>query len=206
MIIKARHHWFFYPFFKFYSRWMPRMDFRKVILHSKVVDRHQPILMLGNHISWWDGFLAQYLNIEFFKRKLHIMMLEEQLEKRMFLNKTGAYSIKKGDRSAIESLKYTSQLLLDPKNLVILFPQGKIHSMHDIPVTFEKGWFRIFKDISNPVQVIIFITLIDYFSSRKPYLHIYLYDYDYVGKSPDEMNSDFNAYISESIEQQKNLV
>lgn len=205
MVIKARHHWFYYPFFKYYSRRMPKKDFQQVHIHSNVKDKGLPILMMGNHISWWDGFLAQYINIELFNRKLHIMMLEEQLEKRMFLNKTGAYSIKKGGRSAIESLRYTSDLLKDANNLVILFPQGKIHSMHDIPVSFEKGWFRIMNNLEGPVQVIFFITLIDYFSSRKPHLHIYLYNFDYAGKSLGEMNSEFNAYLMESIEIQKTL-
>lgn len=184
---------------------MPRKDFQEVIIHSGVTDRQLPILMLGNHISWWDGFIAQYLNIEFFNRKLHIMMLEEQLEKRMFLNKTGAYSIKKGDRSAVESLNYTAELLKDPGNLLILFPQGKIHSMHDTPVTFEKGWFRIFRQLQDPVQVIFFITLIDYFSSRKPFLHLYLYDYDYTGKSLEAMSADFNNCMQKSVEHQKTL-
>ena len=163
------------------------------------------MLMLGNHISWWDGFLAQYVNIELFNRKLHIMMLEEQLEKRMFLNKTGAYSIKKGDRSAVESLRYSSDLLKDPNNLVILFPQGKIHSMFDFPVTFEKGWHRIVTNLEGPVQVVFFITLIDYFSSSKPQLNIYLYNYAYKGRSLEEMNIDFNTCLSESIEIQKSM-
>lgn len=205
MIIKARHHWFYYPFFRWYSRRMPRSDFKEVILHSRVTDRGLPILMLGNHISWWDGFLAQYINLEYFNRKVHIMMLEEQLVNRMFLNKTGAYSIKKGDRSAIESLDYTAELLGDPGNMVILFPQGKIHSLYDVPVNFETGWFRIFDKINGPVQVVFFIILIDYFSSRKPSLHIYLYDYDYRDRSLEDINRDFNASLLKSIDQQKSF-
>lgn len=203
MIIKARHHWFYYPFFKWYSRRMPKKDFSQVGLHHQLVDRGLPILMLGNHTSWWDGFLAQYINLELFNRKLHIMMLEDQLEKRMFLNKTGAYSIKKGSRSAIESLHYTSGLLSDPGNLVILFPQGKIHSIMDHPVTFESGWHRIFRDLDQPIQVVFYITLFDFFSSRKPELHIYLYDYSYRGKSLEEMQSDFNRCLEASITKQK---
>lgn len=205
MIIKAKHHWLLYPFFKFYSRWMPARNFSNVQIHYSFKDAGLPMLMLGNHISWWDGFLAQYVNIELFNRKLHIMMLEEQLEKRMFLNKTGAYSIKKGDRSAVESLRYSSDLLKDPNNLVILFPQGKIHSMFDYPVTFEKGWHRIVTNLEGPVQVVFFITLIDYFSSSKPQLNIYLYNYAYEGKSLEEMNIDFNTCLSESIEIQKSM-
>jgi 1-acyl-sn-glycerol-3-phosphate acyltransferase len=205
MIIKARHHWFYAPFFKWYSRRMPRKDFSHVELHHQVVDRGLPLLMIGNHVSWWDGFLAQYINLELFHRKIHIMMLEEQLKKRMFLNKTGAYSIRKGDRSALESLRYTAEILSDPRHLAVLFPQGSIHSLTDWPVKFEKGWYRIFKYLEHPIQVIIFITLFDFFSDRKPQLHLYLYDYPYEGKSLEQMESDFNGYLQQSIDHQKRL-
>ena len=205
MIIKARHHWFYYPFFKFYSRWMPKLDFRKVTLHHSLEDRQLPILMIGNHVSWWDGFLGQYINLELFHRKLHILMLEEQLRERMFLNKTGAYSIRKGDRSALESIRYTADLLSDRRNLVILYPQGKIHSIMDVPVKFESGWYRVFRYLDHPIQVVFYVVLFDFFSFRKPELNIYLYDHAYEGKSLEEMNRDFNACIFRSMDHQKTL-
>lgn len=205
MIIKARHHWFYYPFFKFYSRWMPRKDFRRVVLHHEPADRGLPILMIGSHVSWWDGFFAQYINLELYHRKLHIMMLEEQLSERMFLNKTGAYSIRKGHRSALESIRYTAEILSDPENMAILFPQGRIHSITDFPVHFEKGWFHLFKYLEAPIQVIIFITLFDYFSHRKPELHFYLYDCPYEGKTLKELNDEYNARLQESIDYQKTI-
>lgn len=206
MIIKARHHWFYYPFFKIYSRWMPRKDFSKVTLHHQLEDRGYPVLMLGNHTSWWDGFLGQYINLALFNRKLHIMMLEEQLEKRKFLNKTGAYSIRKGSRSAIESIQYTAQILSDPGNLVILFPQGRIRSIMEVPVTFESGWYRVFKYLDHPIQVVFYVTLFDFFSNRKPELHLYLFDYDYKGKSLEVLTSDFNMLLQQCINNQKSMV
>jgi len=205
MIIKARHHWFYYPFFKVYSRWMPSKDFKEVRIHSDLSDKGLPLMMLGNHFSWWDGFIAQHINIRLFGRKMHIMMLEEQLEKRMFLNKTGAFSIKKGARSAIESINYSAEILKNPENLLVLFPQGKIHSMNDHHPVFEKGWYKIFRNLNAPIQVIFVICLVDYFSSRKPYLDIYLYDYPYEGKSLEDMNRDFNTRLADSINYQKTL-
>lgn len=205
-MIRARHHWFYYPFFKWYSRRMPLKDFSRVEIHHRIEDQGLPLLMVGNHVSWWDGFLAQHLNLEFFDRKIHIMMLEEQLEKRMFLNKTGAYSIRKGHRSALESIRYTAEILSDPAHLVVLFPQGSIHSIYDRPVTFEKGWFRLFKILENPIQMVFFNTLFDYFSNRRPELHLYLYPYDYQGKNLEEMEKDFNDCLNRSIDTQALLI
>ena len=79
MIIKARHHWFYYPFFKWYSRRMPRKDFSSVTLHHEMEDRQLPILMIGNHVSWWDGFLAQYVNIELFNSDIKSLIIDGPL-------------------------------------------------------------------------------------------------------------------------------
>jgi 1-acyl-sn-glycerol-3-phosphate acyltransferase len=206
MIIKARHHWFYYSFFKLYSRCMPRKDFSKVTLHHQIQDRGLPILMLGNHTSWWDGFLALYVNLELFGRKFHVMMLEEELSKRMFLNKSGAYSIKKGNRSSLESLRYTADILGDNGNMAVLFPQGQIRSIMDYPVAFEAGWHRVIKYLDHPVQLIFYMTLTDFFSSRKPQVHIYLYETEYEGKSVKELETDFNRCLLSSIDHQKTLV
>ncbi len=203
MIIKARHHWFFYPFFKVYSRYLPRFDFREVNYIPRHTDSGLPVLMIGNHFSWWDGFIAQHINLKFFHRKFHIMMLEEQLSSRMFLNKTGAYSIKKGHRSMVETFNYTGELLTLPGNMVVMYPQGSIHSLYDRPLRFEKGWFRILEKAENPVQLVFYIALVDYFSHRRPTLNIYLYDYDHNGKGPGEVEQAFNRYYEKSIEHQR---
>ena len=203
MIIKARHHWFYHPFFKYYSRWMPKKDFSRVELHHNLEDRGLPVLMIGNHISWWDGFFGQYINLKLFDRKIHIMMLEEQLKQRMFLNKTGAYSIKKGERSAIESIHYTTEILSDPGNLVLLYPQGKIHSLYDYPLIFEDGWYRILRKLEKPIQLVFYVALFDFYSNRKPEVHIYLQDYNYPGKSHGDTESAFNQFLEKSISSQK---
>jgi 1-acyl-sn-glycerol-3-phosphate acyltransferase len=205
-MIKARHHWFYYPFFTWYSKWMPRKDFKRVVLHHRMEDKGLPVLMIGNHVSWWDGFLAHYINLQFFKRKPHVMMLEEQLKARMFLNKTGAYSIKKGSRSALESLRYSAAILTDPKNMVIMYPQGKIHSIYDHPLQFEKGWYRIFKYLEHPIQLVFYVAMFDFYASRKPELHIYLQDYAYEETSFSRMEADFNLFHESSIHQQKERV
>lgn len=205
-MIKARHHWFYYPFFTWYSKWMPRKDFKRVVLHQRMEDKGLPVLMIGNHVSWWDGFLAHYINLQFFKRKPHVMMLEEQLKARMFLNKTGAYSIKKGSRSALESLRYSAAILTDPKNMVIMYPQGKIHSIYDHPLQFEKGWYRIFKYLEHPIQLVFYVAMFDFYASRKPELHIYLQDYAYEENNFSRMQADFNLFHESSINQQKERV
>lgn len=182
---------------------MPRLDFREVNYHCNIPDRGLPILMIGNHFSWWDGFFALNLNQKFFNRKFHIMMLQEQLEERMMLNKTGAFSIKKGSRSMLQSLQYAGELLADPGNMVVMFPQGAIHSLYDRPIVFEKGWYRIIERSSKPIQVVFYNALVDYYSRRRPTLNFYLYDHDPEGQDLQAFENAFNEYYLQSIEQQK---
>ena len=203
-MIPARHVALYVHFFDFYSRWMVRRHFREVEFKGHVLSRHLPVLMIGNHFSWWDGFIAGLINQEIFRKKMHIMMLEEQLRRRMFLNKAGAYSIKKGSRDTLVSLKYTADLLGDLKNLVVLYPQGEFESAHQYPVTFEKGIEKISSFTENDFQLVFYAALTDYFSHRKPRLSIYLAEIPQsLSVSVTDLESAYNDFLRDCIDQQK---
>ena len=104
------------------------------------------------------------------------MMLEDQLKKLTHPNLVWGYSVQKGSRSAIESINYTVELLRDPANVVLLFPQGKIESVYTYPIKFEGGVKHILKK-SGEVQILFMANLTDYFSDRKPGLFIYLSEF-----------------------------
>lgn len=212
MIIKARHHWFYYPFFKGYARLMTGLDFRKVTYRWEGIEpgsanvpvgegpgTQLPVFMIGNHFSWWDGFIALNINQHFFRKKFHIMMLEEQLRDRMFLNKSGAFGLDKGRRSMVETFRYTAELLQDPQNLVVMYPQGKICSVYDRPLEFERGWFRIIEQLEHPVQVVYYHALVDYFNHRKPQMNIFVYKVDHTGKTVQQMEDEFNRLMEASL-------
>lgn len=173
-MIKAHHKAFYVRFFNFYSRWMLGLQFRKIQIIGNVNTGPAPLLMIGNHFSWWDGFIACYINRTVFGKKLHIMMLEEQLRARMFLNKAGAYSIRRGSRDAVETLRYTAGLLSEPGNLVVLYPQGEFESVYKFPVKFERGIEVIAAKVDSACRLVFYAALVDYFSKSKPFLNIYL--------------------------------
>lgn len=159
---------------RMFSHWSMRLFFESVSpIDVPVLVQGQSTLMIANHVSWWDGFWANEMNNRYFKREYHVMMLEEQLKTRMFLRKGGAYSIDPGKRSIIHSLAYTSQLLSDPHNLVLIFPQGKIHSGYDSDIHFMKGLDRAFRGVEEPIQVLFAVALTDFRSSARPQLSYY---------------------------------
>jgi 1-acyl-sn-glycerol-3-phosphate acyltransferase len=183
---------------------MIRSHFSRVRIISEIKASSNPVLMIGNHFSWWDGFIACYINREVFRKKLHIMMLEEQLRPRMFLNKAGAYSIKRGSRDALSSLNYTSNLLGQAENLVIIYPQGEFQSVYQYPVAFEKGIEFIAERIKREIQLVFYAALIDYFSERKPSLTIYLKQVpqSLAGSAPD-LESAYNDFLKNCYSFQK---
>ncbi len=161
-------------FWRTFSHWSIRLCFEKVeAIGLPILANDQPVLMIANHVSWWDGFWANEMNNRYFKRDYFVMMLEEQLKTRPFLRQGGAFSIHPGKRSIIHSLRYTAELLHNPDNLVLIFPQGKIHSLYQTEFVFMRGLDRAFKQLTNPIQVLFAVAMVDYFSAARPTLSYY---------------------------------
>lgn len=191
MIMKASHNVFLYPFFRFYSTLRIRAAFREIRIEGEVTDRGLPVLVLANHFSWWDGFWIMQMNEKLFKRKFYFMMLEQQLRRLWVFNKTGGYSVRKGSRSIIESISYTITLLEDSDNMVLIFPQGRIESMHRNDFVFEKGAIRI-ADQAKKVQILFVVNLVEYFSHSRPTLFMFLAEYN--NENPGGIEKAYNEF------------
>jgi 1-acyl-sn-glycerol-3-phosphate acyltransferase len=143
------------------------------------------ILLLCNHFSWWDGFWAGYLANVYFHKDFYIMMQEDHLQKRMYLNYLGAFSINRHSKEVIRSLQYTAELLNNTDNLVTVFPQGELVSNHSEEINIERGIDYIVKKIKGNCQIIYYSAFIDYFESLKPSVYFHLLncgtnrDFDY---------------------------
>ena len=200
--IRSKHNFIIYSFFKLYTLLSIRRHFKKVMVKSEISDTSRPVLLLQNHISWWDGFWALYLNMKIFHKKFHFMMLAEQLNKYWFFKYTGGYPVMKGTRSILETLDYTGKLLSDKNNLVLIFPQGEIQSLYQNRIRFENGVSKIIRD--NPdIQVIMSVCLIDYFSSPEVSLFIYLREYSDFSKKIEE---EYQKFYMESVSRQTEII
>lgn len=155
------------------------------------------MLAVANHFSWWDAFILFYLNDKIFKKRYHVMMLEEQLRKYRLFNYGGVYSVKKKSRDIIRSLDFTAGLLNDPKNMVLMFPQGMIQSQHLSALHFEKGLSYVTGMSTAQYHVIFIASLTDYFSSRKPSLHIFYEEFT-AGKKSDAgaLENSYNLFYA----------
>jgi 1-acyl-sn-glycerol-3-phosphate acyltransferase len=205
-MIKAKHHIVIYPMFKLLTRCFLKRRFNSVQIQGNFQDNGNAVLVLANHISWWDGFWMMYLNLKIIKRKFHFMMLENQLRKNWYFQYSGGYSIKKQSRSIIDSLEYTNNLLHKRKNMVFIFPQGKIHSMHQHKIDFEHGISRIIERCQPEVQILFSANFVDYFSNPKPNLFMHLETHSVEEFLNQEIESSYNSFYNRALSTHKTKV
>ena len=186
-----------------YINYIIHNDFREIIYTNNSQPDNRSILLIANHFSWWDGFFAWHLNEKILKKNFHIMMLEQELKKRMFFSRVGAFSVNVNSRSVIESIDYTSNLLSNTNNLVTMFPQGKLGSHHYWEVKFRKGIERILQKANN-TRVVFAVFLVDYYGNRKPTVTVTLKDYE-GSSSLHEIENAYNSLLMNCIQNQDNL-
>lgn len=174
-MIEAKHHPLSIWFFRIFFRWKEVLNFRKTTFFKDFdLPETQSVLLLQNHFSWWDGYWSYRISREVFRRKFHVMMLEEQLGQRMFLNRCGVFSVKKNSRDLLQSLRYAASLLRNPENLVTIYPTGVMQTQHRQIHPFQQGIARLTEDSQTNFAIVLAVILVDYFGFAKPEIRIYL--------------------------------
>lgn len=173
-MIRNKDNWFKFNFFSGYISRRVKKHFHEISYNTVQIDPEKSVLLIANHYSWWDGFLLFHLNKLLFKKKFHVMVLEETILKHAFLKYVGSFSVSKGSKSIIETLKYAGNLLDDPQNLLLIFPQGNLSSNFTDVVNFEKGLGKLVGFSRQNFQTIFTASFMEHFSQPKPTAYIYL--------------------------------
>ncbi len=156
--------WFFTTYYRFFQK----IIFRNVEFNLMNEVPDGPVLLLQNHFSWWDGYWSWFISEKILKRRFHVMMLEEQLKKRMFLTRTGVFSVDKNKKNVLPTMRYSAQLLSDPRNVVTIYPQGQINSHYIDNVIFEKGAEMLLKNNEGKINVVFATAHISFGSPARP--------------------------------------
>ena len=168
------------------------------ILSEVTIPDDKSVLLFQNHFSWWDGYWSYHLSWKIFRRRFHVMMLEEQLRKRLFLNRTGIFSIRKNNRDFLDSLQYTSGILNNPKNLVAIYPTGVMLTQHQQTLHIQKGIDRIVNGETKHFAIVFVVCLVDYFGFVRPEVRIYLKNYTGV-RTAEAIEIDYNSFYQSCI-------
>ncbi|MES2063182.1 MAG: 1-acyl-sn-glycerol-3-phosphate acyltransferase [Bacteroidota bacterium] len=193
--------------FKAYVKWLVKKEFHEYIYNTIEVDQHQSILLIANHFGFWDGLILFCLNHKLFKKKFHVMVLQETVQKSGALRYGGAFSVDKNSRSMLQSLDYAAQLLADPANLVLMFPQGKLFSNFVGRVKFEKGIIKLIEKAGNNCQVVFAATFIQYLKHKKPTVTVYLKNEpgNFAGDSIDALQNSYQQHYEQAKQQQTEI-
>jgi hypothetical protein len=155
--IAARHQpWAEWLFFEFLKRLL-RRSFHRLTLLGELprLEPSLPLVIVPNHGTWWDGFFVYVLNRLLLRKRLYLMMLDEQLSRYRFFSRVGAFGIRPGmPRSVLETLKYCAAALQEPGNALCVFPQGELHYHALRPLGFQRGLERILQLGARTVQLL----------------------------------------------------
>jgi len=100
--------------------------------------------------------------------KLFIMSVKKQMEKNKWLQYIGSFSIDPGKRSIKESFEYAAEVLSEPGNLLLFYPQGNLESCYIRYIKFDEGLYEIVPQIKGDCQLIWSTTMVEYFESLNP--------------------------------------
>lgn len=116
--------------------------------HLAAWDRNRsgsgPLLIVASHTSWWDAVMPILLSFDLCNLDAYGVMEEAQLARYRFFRRLGMFSINPDDpRSAIESLRYGSELLTGTNRVLWYFPQGEIVPSDRRPIEVRSGTGRL---------------------------------------------------------------
>lgn len=195
-MIKAKHKKSSILLFDFYINKILKKDFHSfnAVNEYPEIPDDSGLLITPNHFSWWDGFFIDFIMKKYDSRKIHLMMLEEQLKKYWFFNNVGAFSINPSNSKSIyHSFVYSKEVLKNPENYLVIFPQGEIEQYDKEEYTIRKGIKNLIEGFKEKSFVLPMTFKINFENERKPSIYLRfgeLLDFDLVKK-------DFTIYENE---------
>ena len=161
--------------------WFFRRRFNKMVMNDVGINPGHSYLLMCNHFGFLDAFFAYYIYLNLVDKKqevkgIYAMSLKKQMEKKPWLKYTGSFSVEPGSRSVRDSLAYAAEILNEPGNILIYYPQGNLESSHIRYIEFKDGIYEIVQKVKGDCQLIWNSNVIEYFESIKPSAYINLLD------------------------------
>lgn len=198
-MIEERHNFLARFVFNAYEFKILKNTFNRFILLNDVnfLSTNKPVLLLPNHFSWWDGFFVDFLVRSCdAAKKFHIIMLEEQLKRYWFFRFLGAIGFNPTNPKGVINLaNKIANLLSNPLNLVVFYPQGEIQ-LFDEDIKVKSGLQFILNKVQNDIEIFYPFFKIQYFENRKPDLICKIYN----GLELSTILNDFDIFQSDFLQ------
>jgi len=180
--------------------------FKKMHIDAADIKPGHSYILMCNHFSFSDGFWAFFIGYHTIWKnqplgQLHIMSVKKQMLKNKFLQYLGSFSVEPGKLSIRESFDYAAEVLEQPGNILLFFPQGNLETCHINHIHFEHGIAEIASRIKGNCQLLWSSNIIDFFESTKPSMYFNMLDcgtnheFDF-----EELKTKVNAHHKKCLE------
>lgn len=123
--------------------WMRRRLRGPFVVGEAAADRRLdgPLLVVANHVSWWDGFLLREVHRRVRpEAPFHVVMAETELIRHPYFRRLGALPLGSGCMAGRGLLRMLEERrTLTPDLVIAIFPQGQIWPSRRRPLAFRPG-------------------------------------------------------------------
>ncbi|MEO9225890.1 MAG: 1-acyl-sn-glycerol-3-phosphate acyltransferase, partial [Gemmatimonadaceae bacterium] len=115
-----------------------------------------PLLLVANHVSWWDGFLLREVQRELRPQSvLYTLALERELREHPVLRLTGGIGVDPASPASILGAvrRFEHKRQEFPHAVFAYFPQGSIAPSYKRPLAFRRG-VELFARAIAPLTVL----------------------------------------------------
>lgn len=116
----------------------------------------RPLILVANHVSWWDGFLLRRVQRHLRPdAPMHTVMLERELSKWPMLRLLGGIGIDPDHpTTVVQAIRVLEERLERRRDSVVLyFPQGHIWPSQKRPLGFHRG-IELFAERLPPADIL----------------------------------------------------
>lgn len=205
-MVKPGNNFFIRRILHVYVAWIISRHFHELKHNPIEVNPNKSVLLIANHFSFWDSLILYMVCSRVLKKRFHVMVREDTTVKFQYVKYGGAFSINKQSRDMLQSLDYAAELLNDPQNMVLIFPQGKLYSNFANTVQFEKGVIRVIEKAEGKFQLLFASTFVQYLKHKKPTATIYLKAEQSEGKSFEDLKNAYQMHYDNAKLQQTEIV
>jgi 1-acyl-sn-glycerol-3-phosphate acyltransferase len=206
IMIKSGNNFFIRQILHGYVTWIVSRHFHELKFDPVNADPNKSILLIANHFSFWDSLILYVVCRKILKRKFYVMAREDTTIKFQYVKYGGAFSINKQSKDMLQSLDYAAELLADPQNLVLIFPQGKLYSNFVSTIQFEKGIARVMEKATGEFQLLFAATFVQYMKHKKPTATVYLQIEPYQNKSFEDLKNAYQMHFDNAKLRQTEIV
>lgn len=154
-MIPARHWSAFETLFSVYASWTLKRHFHAIHVRGSLPRTMAPLLVVSQHIGWWDPILFFYLSRSRFPGKHFVMMDEANLRRLGFFRWLGAFGIdRSGEMAALDGMRYAMDRLKEHGSRVWVFPQGKLQPADLRPLGCHPGAVWLARRSRAPVVAV----------------------------------------------------